>query len=95
MILELFIIYLVISISTAFIWSFADIFIPFRNLIARIPYIRRPILCPECCSFWVGLLISLIFNPLFGILGYLSYVFLGISTHLFACFIYKIYFKIN
>jgi hypothetical protein len=87
--------YLILSISMAFIWSFAEIFIPFRNFVAKIPYIRRPLLCPECCSFWVGFLISFIYNPLLIQTGYLSYIFLGSATHLFACFLYKIYFNLK
>ncbi|MEY4370982.1 MAG: hypothetical protein RIQ48_698 [Pseudomonadota bacterium] len=89
------IIYLLLSLSLSFIWSFADIFLPIRNLIAKIPYIRRPILCPECCSFWIGFVISFLYNPLFNDLGYLSFIFLGLINHLIACFIYKIYFKLH
>ncbi len=87
--------YIILSLSVSFMWSFSDIFAPVRNFIARIPYIRKPFLCPECSSFWMGILTSLFYNPLFNILGNYSYPFCGLSVHLFACFLYKIYFKLN
>jgi hypothetical protein len=86
--------YLIFSLSISFIWSFTEIFMPVRNFVAKIPYIRRPLLCPECCSFWVGLLVAFIFNPFLNQIGFISYILLGASTHLFACFLYKIYFKL-
>lgn len=88
-------VYILLSLSLSFIWSFADIFVPVRNFIAKIPYIRRPLLCPECSSFWVGLLVSFLYNPLLNILNIFSYIFCGLVNHLFACFLYKIYFKIK
>jgi hypothetical protein len=76
-------------------WSFSEIFSPVRNLVARIPYVKKPLICPECSSFWMGLLTSFFYNPLFNTLGYYSYPFCGLAVHLFACFLYKIYFKIK
>ena len=87
--------YVVLSISVSFMWSFSEIFSPVRNFIAKIPYIRKPFLCPECSSFWVGVLTSFIYNPLFVLLGHTSYAFCGLTVHLVACFLYKIYYKIK
>jgi len=75
-------------------WSFSEVFAPIRNFVAKIPYVRKPLLCPECSSFWVGLFTCLFYNPLFVTLNYFSFPFLGLTTHLFACFLYKIYFKL-
>jgi hypothetical protein len=86
-------IYIIISLSISFIWSFTEIFIPVRNFVAKIPYIRKPLLCPECCSFWVGFLISFLYNPISSNIIF-SNIFLGAITHLFACFLYKIYYKL-
>jgi hypothetical protein len=83
--------YILISLSFSYMWSFADIFIPVRNFVARIPYIRRPLLCPECSSFWVGLVVSFLYNPLILDINvlFLTNICCGLVTHLFACFLYK------
>lgn len=91
---ELFV-YIILSLSVSFMWSFADIFAPIRNFVAKIPYVRKPLLCPECSSFWMGLLVSIIYNPLYSSLHILSFFMGGLVVHLFACFLYKIYFKLN
>lgn len=87
--------YVLFSLSVSFMWSFSEIFGPVRNFVAKIPYIRRPLLCPECSSFWMGLGTCFFYNPLFNVLGYFSFPFLGLVVHLFACFLYKLYFKIQ
>jgi len=87
--------YIILSLGVSFVWSFSDIFAPVRNFIAKIPYIRRPLLCPECSSFWMGVFTTLFYNPLYYTLGIFSFPFCGLATHLFACFLYKIYFKIK
>lgn len=87
--------YILLSLGVSFMWSFSEIFAPVRNLVARIPYIRKPLICPECSSFWMGILTSLFYNPLFNTLGFVSYPFCGLVVHLFACFLYKVYFKIS
>lgn len=87
--------YIILSLGVSFVWSFSDIFIPIRNFVAKIPYIRRPLLCPECSSFWIGLFTALFYNPLYYNLGLFSFIFCGLSTHFFACFLYKIYLKIK
>lgn len=72
-------------------WSFAEIFKPIRNLVAKVPFIRRPLLCPECCSFWVGLFVSFLYNPIVldWNLGIITNICAGLVTHFFACFLYK------
>lgn len=71
-------------------WSFSDIFRILRNKISKFK-LATPLICPECCSFWIGLLSSLLYNPFvldFNVLG-LTNVLCGLVTHLFACFLYK------
>lgn len=60
----LFFIYLFLSLALTYAWSDTEASRPFRNLIARIPYIRKPLLCHECSSFWISLGLSLFLNPL-------------------------------
>lgn len=60
----LFIVYLFVCLGVTYSWSDTEVAIPFRNMVARIPYIRRPLLCHECSSFWFSLLISFFINPL-------------------------------
>lgn len=88
-----FVIYIILSLSVSFMWSFSEIFSPVRNFVARIPYIRKPLICPECSSFWIGFFVSFLYNPLFSELGILSYIFCGLAVHLFAAFLYKNYTK--
>ncbi len=88
--IEYLLVYLLISISISHMWSHADIFITLRNKVAKIPYIRRPLICPECFSFWVGFGVSFLYNPL----ATLTYVFVsnvlcGLVTYLFADTLYK------
>lgn len=87
--------YLILSSSLAFLWNFAEIFIPIRNLIAKIPYLRKPLLCPECSSFWIGLCFSLFYNPLYTELKYLSYILCGSITHLLTAYLNLIFFKLK
>ena len=83
-------IYLLLSLSIAHMWSHADIFTSCRNKIAKIPYIRRPLICPECFSFWAGLGVSFLFNPLSSIIySIISNIFCGLITHLVADALYK------
>lgn len=72
--------YLLICLGFTYAWSDTEIAIPFRNIVAKIPYIRTPLLCQECCSFWISLLISFFINPFEQYtLDYLSNIFSGIS----------------
>lgn len=83
--------YIFISLSVSYMYSFSDIFLPVRNMIARIPYIRRPLLCPECSSFWFGLCVSFMYNPVVIdiTIPYLTNIICGLITHLVACILYK------
>jgi hypothetical protein len=90
-----FLTYIILGLSVSFMWSFSDIFGPIRNFVSKIPYIKKPLICPECSSFWMGLLVTIFYNPLFQILAIWSYPFAGLSVHLFACFLYRIYFKLK
>jgi uncharacterized protein YacL len=79
-----------LSMSFSVMWSFSEIFRPVRNIISRIPYIRRALICPECSSFWIGLLVSFLYNPIildFNII-FVNNVICGLITHLFAFFLY-------
>ena len=72
-------------------YSFSQAFLSVRNLVARIPYIRRPMLCPECSSFWFGLAFSFLYNPIqldIQIIGATN-LMCGLVTHLFACALYR------
>jgi len=59
-----FLIYLFLCLGLAYGWSDTEASRPFRNLVARIPYIRKPLLCHECSSFWISLGLSFFINPL-------------------------------
>lgn len=68
-----FLIYLFLSLSLAYAWSDTEASKPFRNFIAKIPYIRKPLLCHECSSFWISLGLTVFINPLsFILLPYVS-----------------------
>jgi len=83
-------IFLLMSLSVAYMWSHANIFSPIRNYIVKIPYIRQPLLCPECFSFWAGFGVSFFFNPLSSITYFIvSNLFCGLITHLVAATLYK------
>lgn len=83
--------FICLSLSVSYMYSFSDIFKSVRNRISFIPYVRVPLQCPECSSFWFGLAVSFFYNPIvLDIkLFLLSNIFCGLVTHLFACFIYK------
>ena len=56
--------YLLICLGISYAWSDTEISVPLRNLVARIPYIRKPLLCHECVSFWISLSVTAAINPL-------------------------------
>ena len=87
--------YLLISCSLSFMWNFAEIFIPIRNLIAKIPYLRKPFLCPECSSFWIGLFFSFLYNPLINQFKYISYILCGSITHIICAYIFLLFLKLK
>jgi len=59
-----FVIYLITTLGLCYAWSDTEASRPIRNFIARIPYIRKPLLCHECSSFWISLLLTFFLNPL-------------------------------
>lgn len=84
--------FVILSLSVSYMWSFSDIFKPLRNTVAKIPFIKRPLLCPECSSFWFGFGVSFLYNPIFFTtfnFSILSNIFAGLVVHLFASIIYK------
>ena len=64
-----FLVYLFVCLGVTYAWSDTEIARPFRNFIAKIPYIHKPLLCHECSSFWISLAVSFFINP-FDILTY-------------------------
>ena len=59
----IFIVYLFSSLALSYAWSDTEVSRPFRNFIAKIPYIRKPLLCHECSSFWISLALCVFLNP--------------------------------
>mgnify|MGYP006270177609 CR=1 FL=1 len=59
-----FIIYMIASLGLCYAWNDTEASRPLRNLVARIPYVRKPFLCHECSSFWISLSLSFLLNPL-------------------------------
>jgi hypothetical protein len=86
-----FIVYLFLCLGVSYGWSDTEASRPFRNFIARIPYIRKPLLCHECSSFWISLGISFFINPLLG----LTYPFLTNILSAFCGFFINLYFVRN
>jgi hypothetical protein len=58
--------YLICCLGVTYAWTDTEVATPFRNIVARIPYISRPMLCHECSSFWFALGISFLLDPLDG-----------------------------
>lgn len=59
-------IYILIAVGCSCLWSLSDIFMPFRNYVAKnIPNpFKKMLLCMECSSFWIGFFIGFLINPL-------------------------------
>lgn len=57
-------VYLILSLGVCYAWSDTEAARPFRNFVAKIPYVRTPLLCHECSSFWISLFLTLFINPL-------------------------------
>jgi hypothetical protein len=86
-----FLIYLFVCLGVTYAWSDTEIARPFRNFIAKIPYIHKPLLCHECSSFWISLAISFFINPLNGLIcSYFSNIFSA-----FCGFFINLYFVRN
>jgi len=86
-----FLIYLFICLGVTYAWSDTEVSRPFRNFIAKIPYIQKPLLCHECSSFWISLGVSFFINPLFGF----TYPFLSNILSAFCGFFINLYFVRN
>jgi hypothetical protein len=86
-----FLIYLFLCLALAYGWSDTEASRPFRNFIARIPYIRKPLLCHECSSFWISLGLSFLINPL----NYFTYPILSNILCAFAGFFINLIFVRN
>jgi len=83
-------IYILISLSFSYMWSFSEIFRPVRNFVAKIPIIKKPMLCPECASFWFGVFVYLfVLDPFVIHTGLISSVIFGLIVHLCASILYK------
>jgi hypothetical protein len=83
--------FIILSLSVSYMWSYSEIMKPLREITAKITILNKPLLCSVCASFWFGLLISLLYNPVILDINipFLTNIFCGLITHLFACFLYK------
>jgi hypothetical protein len=83
--------FLCISLGVSYMWSFSAIFAPIRRFLLKIPYVNVPLLCPECSAFWIGFIISFLYNPVFLTISihFVSNVICGIITYFFASVLYK------
>lgn len=96
MILSDILIFIILSVSVSQMWNFSKIFLPVRNLVARIPYIKTPLLCMECSSFWMGVFTSLFYNPFLMYFNwYIALATAGLVTHLVASYLFKLYIKLS
>lgn len=85
------ILYLILCLAISYAWSDTEVSRPFRNIIAKIPYIRKPLLCHECVSFWISLAISFFVNPFYG----LTYDFISNIFSAFSGFFVNLIFVRN
>lgn len=86
-----FIAYLFLCLGVTYAWSDTEIARPFRNFIAKIPYIHKPLLCHECSSFWISLAISFFINPF----DLLTYPYFSNLLSAFCGFFINFYFVRN
>lgn len=84
-------VFLLVSIGTSQLWNNSKIFNFIRcKIILKIPIIRDALLCSTCSSFWIGIFISLFFNPLSGHVTFIiSNIMLGIITYLICGILFK------
>lgn len=82
--------FVLISLSVSLMWNFSEIFRPIRNLVSRIPYIRVPLMCAECNSFWFGIFASFLYNPIIIDVDFpfVSNIICGLITYFFAHFLF-------
>jgi hypothetical protein len=86
-----FLAYLFLCLGVTYAWSDTEIARPFRNFVAKIPYIHKPLLCHECSSFWISLAISFFINPF----DLLTYVYFSNIFSAFCGFFINLYFVRN
>lgn len=82
--------FLVVCLAASYAWNDTEIGTVFRNFVAKIRYIRKPMLCHECSSFWISLFVSIFFNPLNNVMPIVSNIILA-----FAGFFVNLYFVRN
>jgi hypothetical protein len=87
--IESILVYLLISIGVSQLWSHSKIFSRIRILTVKIPIVRDALLCPVCASYWMGLFVSLLINPLYPLVPYVSNIACGVITYLVAGLLYK------
>ena len=86
-----FLAYLFLCLGVTYAWSDTEIARPFRNFIAKIPYIHKPLLCHECSSFWISLAVSFFINPF----DLLTYSYFSNLFSAFCGFFINLYFVRN
>jgi hypothetical protein len=86
-----FLAYLFVCLGVTYAWSDTEIARPFRNFIAKIPYIHKPLLCHECSSFWISLGVSFFVNPF----DLLTYPYFSNLFSAFCGFFINLYFVRN
>lgn len=79
-------------------YSFSEIFKPLRKSINLIPsaFIRGALTCPDCTAFWVGILVSFLYNPIkvdYNLFFIPSILFCGLISYFFASILYRILFR--
>jgi len=86
-----FLAYLLLCLSITYAWSDTEAARPFRNFLVKIPYIHKPLLCHECSSFWISLVLSFFINPFIT----LTYPVLSNILSAFCGFFINLYFVRN
>jgi len=86
-----FLAYLFLCLSITYAWSDTEAARPFRNFLVKIPYIHKPLLCHECSSFWISLVLSFFINPFIT----LTYPILSNILSAFCGFFINLYFVRN
>lgn len=84
----IFLIYLIACLGVSYAWADTEVSVPLRNLVARVPYVRKPLLCHECSSFWISFGLSFLVNPLEG----LTFPVVGNFLCAFCGFFLNLYF---
>jgi hypothetical protein len=87
----IFLIFLLSAIGASQMWSNSKIMgYVRRKLVLRIPIVRDALLCPVCSSFWIAVFLSIVFNPLSGIIPIIfSNICLGLINYLICGILFK------